>query len=127
MAKKTTSPGVKETFTPDSTPKSPEQAGVKMMKAEEKRKQLVKEYTAEPRVPIVLAPQYAAHFGNVMRVTINGISIAVRVDGSTQKVPQTFADEIHRRRRTVDKMLMRLKRMANIPKNAEQTPGELTI
>lgn len=102
-------------------------AGTAMMYAEAKRKDLVKKYTAEPRVPVILAPQYAAHFGNVMRVSINGISIAVRVDGSTQKVPQTFADEIHRRRRLVDKQLLRMKRMANIPTNAEKAPGELTF
>lgn len=102
-------------------------AGTAIMYAETRRKDLVKKYTEEPRVPVILAPQYAVYFGNVMRVTINGISIAVRVDGSTQKVPQTFADEIHRRRRLVDKQLLRMKRMANIPVNAEKTPGELTF
>lgn len=127
MAERTKKAGADEVSAPASTTTTKESAGVQMVKAEEKRKQLVKEYTAEPRVPVVLAPQYAAYFGNIMRVTINGISIAVRVDGSTQKVPQTFADEIHRRRRKVDAILMKMKRMSNIQKNAEVTPGELTI
>ena len=68
---------------------------------ETRRKDLVKSIPKNPEFQYT-GPQYAVYFGNVMRVTINGISIAVRVDGSTQKVPQTFADEIHRRRRLVD-------------------------
>lgn len=98
-----------------------------MADAEIRKKQLVERYRAEPKVSVVLAPQYAAHFGNIMRVTINGISVAVRVDGSAQKLPKSFADEVTRRRMTVDKTLRRMKRMADIPKNAETSPGGLPI
>lgn len=98
-----------------------------LLDAEKRRKDLVVKYRGEPRVPIILAPQYAAHFGNVMRVSLNGIPIAVRVDGSTQQVPKSYAAEIDRRRRTVDKMLMRMKRLADIQKNAETSPGSLPL
>ena len=97
------------------------------LRPEEARKRLIQTYKSEPLVSVVLAPQYAVHFGNIMRVSINGISIQVKVDGSTQKVPKTFASEIHRRRRAIDAQLMKMKRLSNIPKNGERSPGELTI
>lgn len=94
---------------------------------EVRKKTLTQIYTKEDKVPITLAPMYAVYFGNVMTVTVNGISIRVRVDGSTQKVPATFADEIDRRRLAVDLQLRRQHRMSNISANAESSPGELPL
>lgn len=67
----------------------------------------------EPKVPVSVAPQYNAEFGNNMRVTINGISIFIPIDGKTYMVPQTFADEIARRVRKVNQKLNRFKRRGN--------------
>jgi hypothetical protein len=62
-----------------------------------------------------------------MTVSINGISIFFKVDGSTQKVPKTFADEIASRRLAVDAILNKQHRMADIPNNNEKSPGELAL
>lgn len=67
----------------------------------------------ETKVPVSVAPQYNAEFGNNMRVTINGISIFIPIDGKTYMVPQTFADEIARRVRKVNQKLNRFKRRGN--------------
>lgn len=95
--------------------------------AEAKRRGLIKDYKAEPLVSMYLSPLYRPYFGNVMRITINGISIWFKVDGSEQKVPQTFADEIVSRRLNVDKILTRKGKMSNIGANVENSPGEITL
>jgi len=98
-----------------------------LMTAEDKRKQLIKQYRNEKLVPMYLSPMYRPHFGNVMRVMINGISIFFKVDGSTQQVPQTFADEIARRRMAVDNLLSKQNKMADVSYNVEMTPGGLQL
>lgn len=67
----------------------------------------------EPKVSINVAPQYAAEFSNNMRVTINGISIFIPIDGRDYLVPQSFADEIKRRVHKVNQKLNRFKRKGN--------------
>jgi len=102
-------------------------ANTELTRAEARRKELLKIYKSERRVPMYLSPMYRAYFGNVMRVMINGISIYFKVDGSTQEVPQTFADEITARRMSIDAILTKQNRMANIAANKESSPGELTL
>jgi hypothetical protein len=97
------------------------------MQAESQRKELLKVYRAEKKVPMYLSPMYRPYFGNVMQVAINGISIYFKVDGSTQLVPQTFADEITSRRMAIDRTLTKQRKMADIPSNYERNPGELTL
>jgi hypothetical protein len=49
------------------------------------------------------------------------------VDGSTQTIPKTFADEITRRRMAIDAIINKQKRLADIPANNESSPGELNL
>lgn len=95
--------------------------------AESKRKENLEIYRAEDKVPMYLSPMYRAYFGNVMTVSINGISIYFKVDGTTQMVPQTYADEIASRRMGIDKMLARHSRLSNVSANHESAPGELAL
>lgn len=67
----------------------------------------------EQKVAISVAPQYAAEFSNNMRVTINGISIFIPIDGREYLVPQSYADEIKRRIHKVNQKLNRFKRKGN--------------
>ncbi len=99
----------------------------KFTAAEAKRKNLINIYKNENKVSTYLSPMYKAHFGNIMTVTICGISIRFRVDGSKQEVPATFADEIERRRMSVDNIINKQKRMADITKNIESSPGGITL
>lgn len=113
------------TAKPKANTKQNEQAA--LMTAENKRKELLKHYRNEKLVPMYLSPMYRPYFGNVMRVMINGISIFFKVDGSTQQVPQTFADEIARRRMAVDNLLSKQNKMADVSYNVEMTPGGLQL
>jgi len=92
-----------------------------------RKKELIKTYLKQEKRPVVLAPMYAPYFGNILTVSINGISIRIRVDGSSQMVPSSFADEIDYRRMRVDEQLRRLQRGANIKNNLEHNPGELPL
>lgn len=65
---------------------------------------------SEKKVPISVAPQYASEFSNNMRVTINGISIFIPIDGKSYMVPETFAAEIQRRVAKVNAKLNRFKK-----------------
>lgn len=101
--------------------------GKKLIAAEARRKELLQRYKNEEKVPIYLSPMYRAYFGNVMRVMINGISVFFKVDGTSQKVAKTFADEITARRRAVDNLLSKQNKMASVASNYETSPGELGL
>lgn len=98
-----------------------------VLNAEVRKKELHKLYKEEEKIPMYLSPMYRPYFGNVMRVMINGISIFFKVDGSSQVIPKTFADEVVRRRKAVDSILTKQNRMARIPENNESNPGELNL
>ena len=102
-------------------------AAQKLVKAENHRKTLLKAYQGEEKVPMYLSPMYKAYFGNVMQVMINGISIFFKVDGTTQMVPKSFADEITARRMAIDAILTKQSRMSDISSNSEASPGELAL
>lgn len=97
-------------------------------RAAARRKELIKYYKSEKKVVTYISPMYRPHFGNVMTVTINGISIRFPVDGSKQEIPATFADEIERRRRRIDDMEKKQKRMASIKENEDKgSIGSLSL
>ena len=91
------------------------------------QKNLVNVYKNEPRVPVRVAPSYAKYFGRVMRVAINGISVAVRCDGKTVELPESFAAEVMRRMSEMDKYDLRRQNMANVQKNFESSPGQINF
>lgn len=91
------------------------------------QKNLVNIYKKEAQVPVRVAPSYARYFGRVMRVAINGISIAVRCDGNTIKLPESFAAEVLRRMSEMDKYELRLNKMASVQHNLESSPGQLNF
>lgn len=99
-------------------------ANKQLIQATERKKKLLLTYRKQEKVKISIPPMYAPYFGNVMTVTINGISVRVKVDGSKQEVPQSFANEIERRRMAIDNQVNRQKKMAQIQENVEIAPGE---
>lgn len=93
-----------------------------------RRKELIKYYKGEKKVVTYVSPMYRPYFGNVMTVTINGISIRFPVDGSKQEIPATFADEIERRRRNIDNIERKQKRMAAVRENEDKgSIGSLSL
>ena len=97
-------------------------------KASLRRKQLIKHYKNEKQVVTYVSPMYRPYFGNVMTVTINGISIRFPIDGSKQEIPATFADEIERRRRNIDNIERKQKRMAAVKENEDKgSIGSLSL
>ena len=91
------------------------------------QKNLVKFYANEEKIPVRVAPAYAKYFGRVMRVSINGISVAVKCDGNTVMIPKSFALETLRRMSEMDKYDSRQSRMADISRNLESSPGQLNF
>lgn len=112
-----------------------DRAGVQMIKdnreiaqASARRKELIRYYKSEKQVITYVSPMYRPYLGNVMTVTINGISIRFPVDGSKQSIPATFADEIERRRRNIDSIERKQKRMAAVKENEDKgSVGSLSL
>ena len=95
--------------------------------AQTRKKELLTIYRDEEKVPIHISPMYRPHFGNVMTMTINGITIAVPVDGTSHNVPKTFAEHIMARITKVDSIIKKTETMANVSGNFERNPGELKL
>lgn len=95
--------------------------------AKVEQENLANRYRNEDKVTMAVSPLYRPYFGNVMKVSINGISIYMPIDNTPHKIPKTFADEIYSRVNAVDAIMKKQDRMANISANIETTPGELTL
>lgn len=91
------------------------------------QKNLVNVYKNEKKISVRVAPAYAKYFGRVMRVSINGISVAVRCDGRDVLLPESFAAEVMRRMSEMDKYELRLNKMATVERNFETSPGQLNF
>ena len=98
-----------------------------LMSAESKRKELMGYYTSEEKEKIQVSPMYRPYFGNVMPVSLNGISIFFPINGTVHEVPKSFADVIQGRVYSIDQMLLKQKRLSDVPNNFESTPGALNL
>ena len=127
--KETLAPTKKERTTSQGTSrKASEHNDAKEMVALEKQQRnLLEVYKNEPKQAVRVAPSYAKHFGKMMRVSINGISVTVPCDGQSIKLPETFATEVARRMAAIDAYENRQQKMANIKNNFESSPGQLTF
>ena len=92
-----------------------------------KRKSLAREYNAEKKVTVMIAPMYEAYFGKRMHVSINGISISVPCDGRPYMIPDSFAALVQSRLRAVNEQQAKQKRFSDIGRNNETSPGELAL
>ena len=92
-----------------------------------RRKRLTSVYRDEPKVSVMVAPMYAAHFGRIMHVSLNGISVAVPCDGKPYTIPESFAAEVQSRLRAINEQQAKQKRFANVAANVERSPGELAL
>ncbi len=98
-----------------------------LSEAQTAKKKVYQQYRKEDKVSVYLSPTYKPYFGNVMPVSINGITIYFPVDGTSHEVPKTFADEITAKRVAIDAIINKTGKMADIASNVESTPGELEL
>ena len=98
-----------------------------LLEIDHARKQLVNTYAAETKVSVMIAPMYAAYFGKVMHIMINGISCAIPCNGKPYDVPETFAAEAFRRLNAINEQQQRQKRYSDVSANVESAPGELAL
>lgn len=78
---------------------------------------MAKYYQNEKRIEVRVAPPYAAHFGNVMAIKLNGIPIYIPCDNKPYSIPESYAMEVASRVRKVDDQSKREKRLANYKAN----------
>lgn len=114
-----------------STAVAQKRAAVDLTELQLRQTQFLDKVRNEPKIPVSVAPQYAAEFSNNMRVTINGISVFIPIDGKIYMVPETFAAEIQRRVAKVNQKLNRFKKKGNGVSNnlvfEEKSIGEIKL
>ena len=91
---------------------------------EKKRFSLVEKYKAEKKYKVKGAPAYQAHFGSVMSIIINGVLVAVPLDGRSYEIPESFAQVFNSRIRQIDNMALQQSALADVANNIESMPGE---
>lgn len=89
--------------------------------------QNVTDLKKEDKVSVSMAPMYRPYFGDVMTVSINGLSVYLPLDGRSYKMPKSYAMVIQGRRRMVDDHITRTARLADIQSNVERSAGELEL
>lgn len=89
--------------------------------------QNVADLKKEDKVSVSMAPMYRPYFGDVMTVSINGLSVYLPLDGRSYKMPKAYAMVIQGRRRMVDDHITRTARLADIQSNVERSAGELEL
>ena len=62
-----------------------------------------------------------------MSITLNGVLIAVPLNGQAYEIPESFAEIFNTRIRAIDKMEMKQGILADIAQNHEAAPGELDL
>jgi len=120
----------------DGTPSTPEESSGITIQAksdrqvnllEKNKKNLALAYRQEKQVAVSMSPMYAPYLGKVHRVGLNGISIFIPCDGRSYDIPKSFASELHRKRRSIDDVIMRQQRQGSVGDNFERSIGELTL
>ena len=89
--------------------------------------QNVTDLKKEDKVSVSMAPMYRPYFGDVMTVSINGLSVYLPLDGRSYKMPKSYAMVIQDRKRMVDDHITRTARLADIQSNVERSAGELEL
>ena len=82
-------------------------------------------YKGEKLIPVTLSPFYAPYLSKRARISLNGISVYVPCDGSIYNIPESFAAELHRKVKSIDKQVQKMASMSKVDTNYERSPGEL--
>ena len=104
-----------------------ENADLAMRKADEQEKINRGIVEKQKRVPVSMSPMYATYFGEVMTVSLNGMSIFLPIDGRTYEVPEAFARIVHKRRRMVDAQQNMQAKLGDVTNNKDSFAGELIL
>ena len=91
------------------------------------RRQIAKEFKEQEREHIQIPPLYKPYFGKILPIMIQGIEVAIPVDGKAYEVPRVFADRARILMANQDEMIQKGERAANFQNNIESSPGELTL
>ena len=97
------------------------------LELDRRQKNLVNVYKNEPQVAVSIAPSYAKYLGRIVRISINGVGVAVPCDGSSHKVPESFAAEIHARMQKINEQELRAQKMSRVSSNFESSPGSINF
>lgn len=96
-----------------------------VLNRESDRKKLLKHFSGEAKVQVIVSPFYKPYLGSTVMVSIQGITVWVPADGRTYKIPKSFAAELLGAIAAVDSRVQKIQRMSNVAQNFETSVGEL--
>lgn len=102
-------------------------AAQEMLKRETAQRTLAQFYASQRKLPVRIAPSYAKYFGNIMRVVVNGVAVAIPCNGQSYSIPVEFACECERRMREMDAYELKTRKLADVAKNYEPDIGHLSF
>ena len=97
------------------------------VRADQVRRQIAKEFKEQELDTIMIPPLYKPYFGKVLPIMIQGVEVAIPVNGKAYKVPKVFASRARVLMHTQDELIEKAHRAADIKSNFEHSPGELTL
>lgn len=112
-----------EQVTPDEFEAATRRVNSDVATRDRARRKLAVVYKAEPKVALMVAPFYAAYFGKVMTVSLNGIPVYIPCDGRPHDVPMSYAMTVQQRLNKINEQLARQTRFGDISRNLESSPG----
>ena len=91
------------------------------------RRQIAKDFKNQELETVMIPPLYKPYFGKVLPIMIQGVEVAIPVNGKAYKVPKVFAARARVLMHTQDELIEKSQRAADIQSNFEKSPGELAI
>lgn len=92
------------------------------------RKKVARSFHAQDQVPVSISPLYRPYFGNVMTVSLQGVSVCIPCNGQVYNVPKSFAEEVMIRINNQDELNLKKHKLSDVKNNFDHTsPGSLSL
>ena len=91
------------------------------------RRKIAIDFRKQEEATIRIPPLYKPYFGRVLPIMIQGIEVAIPVDGNAYKVPKVFADRALVLMTNQDELIQKGERASDVKNNYEQSPGDLVL
>lgn len=92
------------------------------------RRSIAKDFKEQEEEFVKIPPLYKKYFGRVLPIMIQGVEVAIPVDGKAYKVPKVFAARAKIIMNNQDELIQKCEQASKIHNNFDgEEPGSLTL
>lgn len=92
------------------------------------RRSIAKDFKEQEEEFVKIPPLYKKYFGRVLPIMIQGVEVAIPVDGKSYKVPKVFAARARIIMHNQDELIQKCENASNVQNNFDGgEPGSLTL